>query len=44
MPNQPNPFKMTDWYEEAHHFDQYVFNLNLKGEYRPFLWIDSAKA
>jgi hypothetical protein len=43
MPNQPQPFKMTDWYEKAHHYDQYVFNRDLKGEYRPFLWIDSAK-
>ena len=43
MPDQPEPYKMTDWYEKAHHFDQYVFNLDLKGEYRPFIWIDSAQ-
>ena len=43
MPNQPEPFKMTDWYEKAHHYDQYVFNPNLKGEYLPFIWIDSAR-
>src|SRR5689334_8280510 len=43
MPNQPSPYKMTDWYEKAHHFDQYVFNLELKGQYLPFIWIDSAK-
>jgi len=43
MPNQPQPYKMTDWYEKAQHFDQYVFNLDLKGAYRPFIWIDSAQ-
>jgi hypothetical protein len=43
MPDQPSPFKMTDWNEKAHHFDQYVFNLGLKGENLPFIWIDSSK-
>jgi hypothetical protein len=43
MPDQPSPYKMTDWYEKAHHFDQYVFNLDLKGQFLPFIWIDSAK-
>jgi hypothetical protein len=43
MPNQPSPFKMMDWNEKAHNFDQYVFNLDLKGEHLPFIWIDSAK-
>jgi len=43
MPDQPAPYKMTDWYEKAHHFDQYVFNLDLKGAFLPFIWIDSAQ-
>jgi len=43
MPDLPSPYKMTDWYEKAHHFDQYVFNLDLKGEYQPFIWIDSTQ-
>jgi hypothetical protein len=43
MPEQPAPYKMTDWYEKAHHFDQYVFNLDLKGAFQPFIWIDSAQ-
>lgn len=43
MPDQPEPYKMTDWYERAHNFDQYVFNVDLKGEYLPFIWIDDAK-
>jgi hypothetical protein len=34
---------MTDWYEKAHHFDQYVFNPELKGEYFPLIWVDTAK-
>ena len=25
MPDQPEPYKMTDWFEKAQHFDQYVF-------------------
>lgn len=43
MPDQPAPYKMIDWFEKAHHFDQYVFNLDLKGEHQPFIWIDSSK-
>jgi hypothetical protein len=43
MPNQPEPYKMTDWYEKAHHFDQYVYNLELEGAHQPFIWIDSAQ-
>ena len=43
MPDHPSPYKMTDWYEKSHHFDQYVFNLELKGDFFPFIWVDSAK-
>ncbi len=43
MPNLPEPFKIMDWEEQAHHFDQYVFNPDLKGEYMPFIWLDSAR-
>jgi hypothetical protein len=43
MPEQPSPYKMMDWYEKATNYDQYVFNLTLKGEHLPFIWIDSAK-
>lgn len=43
MPNQPTPYKMIDWYEKAHHFDQYVFNLDDKGGDPAFIWIDSAQ-
>ncbi len=43
MPDQPAPYKMTDWYEKAHNFDQYVFNPDLKGEYMPFIWTDNSQ-
>ncbi len=43
MPDQPSPYEMPDWYEKSHHFDQYVFNLGLKGDHLPFIWIDSAR-
>lgn len=42
MPEQPEPFKMLDWYEKAHNFDQYVFNTSLSGEFTPFIWLDSS--
>lgn len=43
MPSLPEPFKMMDWAEQAHHYDQYVFNPDLKGEFMPFIWMDSAR-
>jgi hypothetical protein len=43
MPDQPKPYKMTDWYEKAQNFDQYVFNVDLKGDYQPFIWTDDSK-
>ncbi|CAN5355641.1 hypothetical protein BH23BAC2_BH23BAC2_04470 [soil metagenome] len=42
MPDQPEPFKMLDWYEKAHNFDQYVFSPNLNGQFLPFIWQDSS--
>jgi len=43
MPDHPKPYKLIDWYEKAHNFDQYVFNTSIKGEYTPFIWLDSNK-
>ena len=43
MPNQPTPYKMIDWKEKAEQFDQYIFNLDAKGSFQPFLWVDSAQ-
>lgn len=42
MPDHPQPYKMIDWYEKAHNFDQYAFNTSLKGAFLPFLWMDSS--
>ncbi|HLZ17489.1 MAG TPA: hypothetical protein VKQ08_10635, partial [Cyclobacteriaceae bacterium] len=42
MPDYPEPYKMTDWYEKAHNFDQYVFNQDLKGQCLPFIWPDNS--
>lgn len=43
MPDRPQPYKLLDWYEKAHNFDQYAFNTEVKGEFTPFLWLDSSK-
>lgn len=43
MPDQPAPYKMLDWKEKALNYDQYVFNRNLKGDFLPFVWLDSTK-
>lgn len=43
MPDHPKPYKLLDWYEKAHNFDQYAFNTSIKGEYTPFIWLDSNK-
>lgn len=43
MPDHPQPYKMIDWYEKAHNFDQYIFNAGQKGKFLPFIWSDSSK-
>lgn len=43
MPNAPAPYKMIDWAEKAHEFDDYVYNWSLKGEYLPFIWTDDSR-
>jgi hypothetical protein len=43
MPSQPEPYKMIDWEEKAHEFDDYVYNWSLKGEYQPFIWTDDSR-
>lgn len=42
MPNQPEPYKMLDWREKTINFDRVVFDFNLTGNYRPFIWFDNA--
>ncbi|MDA3853701.1 MAG: hypothetical protein PF444_05605, partial [Bacteroidales bacterium] len=43
MPNHPKPYKIIDWHDKAVNFDDIVFNHSAKGEYFPFIWLDSAK-
>ncbi len=43
MPAMPEPYKMLDWHEKAHNFDQYIFNLEQDGEHLPFVWMDSSE-
>ena len=42
MPDNPKPYKLIDWYEKAHNFDQYAFNMQQTGNYLPLIWIDSS--
>jgi hypothetical protein len=43
MPDMPTPYAMKDWRKTALDFDKYVYNFEEKGEFRPFIWIDSMK-
>ena len=43
MPDHPQPYKLIDWYEKAHNFDQYAFNTTSTGAFTPFIWMDSSK-
>jgi hypothetical protein len=41
MPNLPKPYHLKDWQKTALDFDRYVYDFNAKGDYRPFIWMDS---
>ena len=41
MPDIPQPYKIIDWKEISTSFDQYIFDFNQTGDYRPFIWIDT---
>ena len=43
MPNLPEPYKMLDWHEKAMAFDKVVYDFTLKGDYRPFIWLDDSR-
>ncbi len=43
MPNHPAPYKQLKWKEKAINFDQYVFDLNQKGDFLPLIWMDSSR-
>jgi hypothetical protein len=42
MPNNPSPYKMLDWHDKAVNFDGIIFNHTSKGNYQPFIWLDTA--
>ncbi|MDZ7376989.1 MAG: T9SS type A sorting domain-containing protein [candidate division KSB1 bacterium] len=42
MPNQPVPYSMRNWKQVAMGYDSLVFNLDLKGQYLPLIWLDSS--
>ena len=43
MPNHPKPYVYRDWKQTAIDFDNYIFDFNQKGEFLPFIWLDSTK-
>ncbi len=43
MPNHPKPYVYKDWKKTTKDFDAYIFDFNQKGEFLPFIWLDSTK-
>ena len=43
MPNHPKPYLYRDWKQTAIDFDNYIFDFNQKGEFLPFIWLDSTR-
>lgn len=43
MPDSPSPYKLLDWRAKSVDYDQYVFDRTLTGQYKPFVWFDSAQ-
>ena len=43
MPNHPKPYVYKDWNKTTKEFDAYIFDFNQKGEFLPFIWLDSMK-
>ena len=43
MPDFPKPFKIIDYHQLAHDFDNTVFDFDAKGEYWPLVWIDRSQ-
>jgi len=40
MPNRPRPWKMRDWKDTAHRFDQLAFDFDATGDHLPLIWLD----
>ncbi len=43
MPNHPKPYLYKDWKQTTKDFDAYIFDFNQKGEFLPFIWLDTMK-
>lgn len=43
MPNLPRPFKIRDWRALTRAYDDFVFDLDAKGQYLPLIWIDDSR-
>lgn len=43
MPDSPEPYQMLNWRELSLEFDQYVFDFDLDGDFRPFIWLDDSR-
>ena len=41
MPNAPSPYEMRNWKQVAAGYDNFVFNLNLSGQYLPLIWLNT---
>lgn len=42
MADVPKPFKIIDYYELAHDFDETVYDFDAKGEFWPLVWVDNS--
>lgn len=42
MSNKPSPYKMLDWKQITLDYDNFVFNINLKGQYLPLVKVGDA--
>ena len=42
MPNTPQPFEMRDWQATAEAYNEFVFDLEAKGEFLPLVWLDES--
>ncbi len=41
MPNAPSPYEMRNWKQVAISYDNFVFDLNLTGQYLPLIWLNT---
>ncbi len=41
MTNMPVPYEMRNWKQTAQGYDNFIFNLNLTGQYLPLIWLNN---